>query len=182
MSGWELICLAIGLSMDAFAIAICQGLSAKRPTHKQILAVGFCFGFFQFLMPLLGAGASALFSAAVRRFGHWIAFLLMVAVGGNLLLEAKEEAVKSASSSFGALLLLSLAGSIDAFAAGVSFTCLAVKPLPASLLIGVITFFFSCVGVKIGSVFGTRYQAGARRFGGITLILLGFRFLAEQLH
>ncbi len=168
--------------MDAFAIAICQGLYAKRPSQGQILKIGVCFGFFQFLMPLLGAGASAVFAVAVRRFGHWIAFLLMVAIGGNLLFEANKDEDGGRAASFPSLLLLSLAGSIDAFAAGVSFVCLDVASLRPSLLIGVVTFFFSCVGVKIGSVFGMKYQKFARRLGGTTLILLGLRILAEQLH
>ncbi len=182
MSCLELLCLSLALSADAFAIALCQGLGRGKPTAKVILQVGFCFGLFQALMPLLGAVTSAVFAVAVRRFGHLISCILMVTVGGKMAYEAHLGEDCTQALTLPALLSLSVAGSIDAFAAGVTFICLQVPPILPSLLIGGVTCVLSCIGVKLGSVCGAKYQKQAQYCGACVLIALGLRILAEQLH
>ena len=184
MSLWELFVIAVGLSMDAFAVSICKGLSVQRVKLRHALCAGLWFGGFQALMPLLGWLLGVRFQAAIERFDHWIAFVLLAFLGINMLREAfgKEEE-ECCNDSFGwrAMLPMALATSIDALAVGVTFAFLQVRILPAITFIGVITFVLSALGVRLGAVFGERYQKAAQIFGGAILILMGLKILLEHL-
>lgn len=179
-----LFLLAVGLSMDAFAVAICKGLAMKKITIKQAAIVGAWFGIFQALMPALGFLLGTSFAAVVNVIADWIAFILLALIGGNMIKEAlsKEEEEADASLAFKKMLLLAIATSIDAFAVGVSFAFMEIGSLivPAVLFIGIITFTLSMAGVKVGSVFGTRYKSKAELAGGIILILLGLKIILEH--
>ena len=182
MGMWELLILAVGLSMDAFAIAICKGLSVERAEPKHLLSAGLWFGGAQAVMPLLGYLLGSGFQSIVDHVDHWIAFVLLAFIGINMIRESREEC-EHVDSSFSARAMfpLAIADSIDALAVGVSFAFLEVKILPAVLLIGVVTFLFSAAGVKIGNRFGAKYRAKAELAGGIILILMGTSILLEGL-
>ncbi len=179
----ELFLLAVGLSMDAFAVSICKGLAMEKVTLKQMLIVGAWFGVFQALMPTIGYFLGATFQQYITAIDHWIAFFLLGLIGGNMIREAVsgEEETADASLGFRTMLVLAVATSIDALAVGITFAFLIVNLLRAVLLIGVTTFLISLVGVKLGSIFGNRYQAKAELAGGIILILLGIKILLEHL-
>ncbi|NBK78535.1 manganese efflux pump [bacterium D16-76] len=179
----ELFILAVGLSMDAFAVSICKGLAMREAKPRAMALVGLWFGGFQALMPLAGYLIGVQFSAAIEAVDHWLAFLLLAAIGGNMVKEAlsKEEEPGDASLAPKAMVVLALATSIDALAVGVSFAFLSVDILPAVVFIGVTTFALSAVGVKVGSLFGSRYKSKAELFGGCILILLGLKILLEHL-
>ena len=183
MSIWELLILAVGLAMDAFAVAVCKGLSIRTLKVRQALMVGLWFGLFQALMPALGWLLGSAFSELVQSVDHWIAFLLLAIIGGNMIREALggDEEDVDPSLSFGVMFLLAVATSIDALAVGITFALLPVNILAAVALIGVITFAISCAGVKIGNVFGAKYKAKAEFFGGAVLILIGLKILLEHL-
>lgn len=179
-----LFLLAVGLSMDAFAVSICKGLAMKKITFKQAGIVGLWFGGFQALMPTLGFLLGTTFASFVNVVADWIAFILLALIGGNMIKEALsgEEEEANASLDFKTMLLLAIATSIDAFAVGVSFAFMEIGSLiiPAVLFIGVITFVLSMVGVKVGNVFGTKYKSKAELAGGIILILLGVKIILEH--
>lgn len=179
-----LFLLAVGLSMDAFAVAICKGLAMKKISFKQAGIVGAWFGIFQALMPTLGFLLGTSFASFVHVVADWIAFVLLVLIGANMIKEAlsKEEEETDASLSFQKMLLLAIATSIDAFAVGVSFAFMEIGGLmaPAVLFIGIITFVLSMIGVKVGNVFGTKYKSKAEFIGGIILILLGIKIILEH--
>ena len=180
----ELILLAIGLSMDAFAVAVCKGLAVCRVKGKHILLTGLWFGGFQALMPLIGYLLGSAFSQYIDPFDHWIAFILLALIGISMLREAFEKDccdTTDASFAFRVMLVMAIATSIDALAVGITFSMLEVNILLAISLIGLITFAFSALGVKIGSIFGTRYRFAAELCGGILLILLGLKILLEGL-
>lgn len=183
MSLWSLFTIAVGLSMDAFAVAICKGLAMKKINLKKSLIVGLWFGGFQGLMPLLGYLLGIQFESYITSIDHWIAFLLLLFIGGNMIREAlsKEEKKANDSLSFKEMLPLAVATSIDALAMGVTFAFLQVSILPAISFIGVITLVLSMLGVKIGNVFGTKYKSKAELAGGIILILMGVKILIEHL-
>lgn len=176
----ELFILAVGLSMDAFAVSICKGLSLGKTTPKHMCIAGAWFGGFQALMPLAGYMLGSLFSDIITKYDHWIAFVLLLIIGGNMIREAfgEEESVDS-SMSAKTMLLLAVATSIDALAVGVTFAFLKVSIVPAVSFIGVVTFLFSGVGVKIGSIFGAKYQSKAQIAGGIILIVIALKILLE---
>lgn len=178
----ELVFLAIGLSMDAFAVSICKGLSVGHPKPQHSLIAGAYFGGFQALMPLLGFVLGVQFQGLIQSFDHWIAFLLLALIGGNMIRESRGGA-ESCTISFGprAMLPLAVATSIDALAVGVTFAFLEVKILPAIALIGITTFLISAIGVRLGSILGARYQARAEFFGGLILLLIGLKILLEHL-
>lgn len=180
MSILELFILAVGLSMDAFAVSVCKGLSLGKikPKHKCI--AGAWFGGFQALMPLIGYFLGSFFAEMIEKYDHWVAFVLLAIIGGNMIKESfgKDEKVDS-SMDVKSMLLLAIATSIDALAVGVTFAFLQVQIVPAVSFIGVITFIFSAVGVKIGSLFGTKYKSKAELFGGIVLVLIGIKILLE---
>ena len=159
MSILELFILAVGLSMDAFAVSVCKGLSLGKIKPKHMCVAGAWFGGFQALMPLIGYFLGSFFAEMIEKYDHWVAFVLLAIIGGNMIKESfgKDEKVDS-SMDVKSMLLLAIATSIDALAVGVTFAFLQVQIVPAVSFIGVITFIFSAVGVKIGSLFGTKYK------------------------
>ena len=183
----ELLFLALGLSMDAFAVSVCKGLCVKKATIKEGAICGAWFGGFQALMPLLGFFLGTLFAAAIQNVDHWVAFGLLVIIGISLLKEAfeKEEVVcdvNSADFSFKTMFVMAVATSIDALAVGISLAMAGnVNIWLAVALIGVITFVMSVMGVKIGNVFGSRFEKKAQFAGGAILIILGIKILLEHL-
>lgn len=183
MGLFDLIVIAIGLSMDAFAVSICKGLSVGKVKPTHYLSVGLWFGGFQALMPLIGYLLGKQFESLITSIDHWIAFVLLAIIGGNMIREAlgDEEESLDNSFSFKTMLPLAVATSIDALAIGVTFAFLRVKILPAVLLIGATTFVISAGGLKIGNTFGTKYKAKAEIAGGVILILLGVKILIEHL-
>ncbi len=177
----ELFILAIGLSMDAFAVSVCKGLSLGRIKFKHMCIAGVWFGGFQALMPLIGYLLGSGFSDYVTNYDHWIAFVLLGLIGINMIKEAlgKEEGGVDASMEFRTMLILAIATSIDALAVGVTFAFLDVNIIAAVSFIGCVTFVCSAAGVKIGSVFGYKYKSKAELCGGIILVLLGIKILLE---
>ena len=178
----ELLVIAAGLSMDAFAIAVCKGLSVEQIRLKHCLICGVYFGLFQGLMPLAGYWLGSSFQAAIAGIDHWIVFTLLSGIGLNMIREACGEA-EPVDGAFTpkAMLPLALATSIDALAVGVSFACLRVSLLPAVCFIGGITFLLSAAGVKLGQLSGAKCRARAEVFGGGVLILMGLKILLEHL-
>ena len=186
MSLIELVLLAVGLSMDAFSVAVCKGLALRSVRPRHMMIVGAWFGGFQALMPLAGYLLGERFAARIARYDHWIILILLGFIGFNMIREAlsgeeKEENAADTALSFKPMLLLAIATSIDALAVGVTFAFLEVRILPAVCLIGAVTFALSAAGVKIGSLFGLRYKARAEICGGVILILLGVKILLEHL-
>lgn len=187
MSLLELFIIAVGLSMDAFAVSVCKGLATSVVRPLNMLCAGLWFGLFQALMPLIGYLLGVNFSSLIQSVDHWIAFILLSLIGANMIKEAvssKEEcevADTGSSYAFRVMLPLAVATSIDALAVGVSFAFLAVDIIPAICFIGVCTFILSAAGVKIGSVFGNRFEKKAEIAGGIILILMGLKILLEHL-
>ena len=181
MKVWELFVIAVGLSMDAFAVSICKGLSTKDVQREHMVVTGLYFGGFQALMPLAGYLLGSRFQSMIQRVDHWIAFVLLALIGANMVRESRGEA-EHLDDSFtpGTMLPLAVATSIDALAVGVTFAFLNVRIIPAAALIGVTTFALSAIGVRLGNVFGTRYQARAELAGGIVLILMGVKILLEH--
>ena len=182
MGLFDLFLIAVGLSMDAFAVSICKGLSVKKVTVKHGIIVGLYFGGFQAGMPLLGYFLGSSFASYIETFDHWIAFALLCIIGINMIRESRENA-EEVNASFGmkAMLPMAVATSIDALAVGVSFAFMRVKIGWAVTFIGVITFLLSAAGVKIGNHFGLKYKSKAEVFGGVVLILLGIKILLEHL-
>ncbi len=179
----ELFILALGLAMDAFAVSICKGLSSRNVELKKSLITGLWFGGFQALMPVIGFFIGSAFERYITAFDHWIAFVLLALIGGNMIKESfsKEENETSSSFSPRAMLPMAVATSIDALAIGVTFAFLSVDIFAAASLIGVITFALSAVGVYIGNAFGGKYKSKAELAGGVVLILLGIKILLEHL-
>ncbi len=182
MSIIDLFLIGVSLSMDAFAVSVCKGLSVCQMKVKHMLICGLYFGGFQMLMPLLGYLLGTQFSGLIESFGHWIAFLLLAVIGINMIRESSESCdITDDCFSPGAMLPLAVATSIDALAVGVSFAALGVSILPAVTLIGLTTFLLSGLGVKIGNVFGMKYRSTAERVGGVILILMGVKILLQGL-
>jgi putative Mn2+ efflux pump MntP len=188
MGIFELIVLAVGLSMDAFAVAISLGLTLPKTKSfaSKALLIGLYFGFFQAVMPLIGFLISSLFSSYIIAFDHWVAFALLSLIGGKMIGESLKKEDEEASDNAAALtparmLPLAVATSIDALAVGVSFAFLQVAIIPAVSIIGVITLVLSMIGVKIGNIFGARFKSKAELAGGIVLVLIGLKILLEHL-
>ena len=183
MSIWEILLLGVGLSMDAFAVSICKGLSVKKVKWQHLLCVGAYFGIFQALMPTLGYFLGTTFSNLIDQFDHWVAFILLAIIGVNMVREALSKDVDETNDDFGfkTMLLLAIATSIDALAIGVTFAFLGVNIVEAIILIGITTGIISGVGFKIGNVFGSRYKSKAEMTGGIVLILMGIKILVQHL-
>ncbi len=185
MSLLELLLLAVGLSMDAFAVSVCKGLAVGRVRLGNMLACGAYFGAFQALMPLLGYLLGARFSAMIERVDHWIAFVLLGLIGLNMIREAlgDGDGGESLDDSFGlkTMLLLAIATSIDALAVGVTFAFLQVDVLPAVGCIGIVTFALSALGVKLGGIFGVKWKRRAELAGGAILMGIGLKILIEHL-
>jgi len=187
----ELLLLAVGLSMDAFAVSVCKGLAMPKISFKSCAVCGVWFGGFQALMPLLGYLLGSRFESYINAVAPWVAFILLALIGGNMLREAlskSEETVKAALDPK-TMFLMAVATSIDALAVGITFALVPVhitaggalaNTLIAVVIIGLTTFALSCVGVKVGNVFGTKYKAKAEFAGGAILILLGLKILLEH--
>ena len=183
MSLIELFLIAVGLSVDAFAVSVCKGLSVRKAEPRHSLIVGAYFGGFQALMPALGYVLGRQFESLITSVDHWIAFVLLGIIGGNMIREALkgEQEELDGSFTFKAMLPLAIATSIDALAMGVTFAFLQVQIVPAVLFIGVTTFVLSAIGLKVGNVFGAKYKSRAELFGGVVLVLMGVKILLEHL-
>ena len=183
--------IGIGLSMDAFAVSVCKGLSAGKTSVKHMALAGAWFGGFQALMPLVGYLLGSAFEQYVTTVDHWIAFILLFIIGANMIREALSKEEEDVSDAFGfkTMFIMAIATSIDALAVGITFVCVPVSIVRASSLvntgiavsiIGVITFMFSMAGAKIGNIFGTKYKNKAEFAGGVILILLGLKIIIEH--
>lgn len=188
----ELLLLAIGLSMDAFAVSVCKGLAIKKVDFKSACICGVWFGGFQALMPFIGYLLGANFERYINAIAPWIAFVLLVLIGANMIREALadgEDEVCNAGLDVKTMFLMAVATSIDALAVGITFACVPVDIFAVSqlvntvfgvLIIGVSTFLISCFGVKIGNVFGVKYKTKAEVVGGIILVCIGVKILLEH--
>lgn len=178
-----LFVLAVGLSMDAFAVAVCKGLAMKKMSWKNAVIVGLWFGTFQALMPVIGYFLGVSFADRIKSVDHWIAFVLLALIGGNMIREAfgKEEERASADLDVKTMFIMAVATSIDALAVGVTFAFLNQNMPLAVSLIGVTTFMLSMLGVKVGNLFGVKYKSKAEFIGGLILILLRAKILLEHL-
>ena len=179
----EILLIAIGLAMDAFAVSICKGLSMKRMDWKKALIVGLYFGAFQGLMPVIGYFLGSTFESLVTKIDHWIAFGLLVFIGANMLKEAFGNDSENCNDNvdFKTMVVLAIATSIDALAVGITFAFLQTNILLAALATGIITFAVCVIGVKIGNKFGDKYERKAETVGGLILILMGIKILLEHL-
>ena len=179
----ELFLIGVGLSMDAFAVSVCKGLAMPKITVKKAAVVGIWFGGFQALMPALGYLLGSQFKNSITAIDHWIAFILLGIIGGNMIREACSGECEKENDSLDikTMFLLAVATSIDALAVGITFAFLKVNIAAAVSFIGVTTFVISAAGVKIGNIFGTKYKSKAELAGGIILILLGLKILLEHL-
>lgn len=179
----ELIILSVGLAMDAFAVSICKGLAMKKMKWKNAIIIGLYFGIFQAIMPLIGYLLGVRFQSAITSIDHWVAFVLLVGIGANMIREAMSKEKEEASDSIKVkdMLILAIATSIDALAIGITFAFLEVNITLAVSLIGIITFIISVIGVKVGNIFGDKYEKKAELAGGIILIGLGIKILIEHL-
>ncbi len=180
----ELLIIAVGLAMDAFAVSIGKGLSVRSIKPSHTLSVGLWFGGFQALMPLVGYLLGMSFASLVKDIDHWIAFLLLAIIGFNMIREAihgDDDEEPHPDFSLSNMLTLAIATSIDALAVGVSFAFLGVNIWWAIAVIGVVTMFLSMVGLKVGNIFGCRYKSKAEIAGGVILILIGAKILIEHL-
>lgn len=182
MQLYELFIIAVSLSMDAFAVSICKGLSTGRPRLGHCLICGGWFGSFQALMPLIGWLLGVRFQGMIVSVDHWIAFLLLGLIGFNMVRESRGGEAEELNGSFrpSAMLPLAVATSIDALSVGITFAFLQVDIVPAVLFIGVTTFVLSAAGVKAGSVFGSRYKNRAELVGGLVLMGMGVKILMDH--
>lgn len=183
MNAAELLILAIGLSMDAFAVSICKGLAISKIKLKDMMTAGLWFGGFQALMPIIGYFLGTSFSGYIKAVDHWVAFALLIVIGANMVKEAlsDEEEKADASMNCKAMFPLAVATSIDALAVGVTLAFLEVNIVPSACSIGVTTFIISAAGIKIGNIFGAKYKTKAEVVGGVLLILLAIKILLEHL-
>lgn len=186
MGFFELFLIGIGLSMDAFAVAICKGLGMERINKRDALLLALFFGGFQALMPLTGYLLGSRFASYIERWDHWIAFVLLAFIGGNMIRESREqeeeEIEHGGSIRYRELFTLAVATSIDALAVGITFALLPDVNVPLAVcLIGITTFVCSAAGLKVGNLFGLKYKAKAELAGGIILILIGLKILLEHL-
>ena len=183
MSLWELFVIAVGLSMDAFAVSVCKGLSVTRVRLGHSLTCGAYFGAFQALMPLAGWLLGVQFQGMITSADHWIAFVLLGLIGVNMVRESRSQEEEEVGASFApkAMLPLAVATSIDALTVGITFAFLRVEIYWAITLIGVTTFVLSAIGVKAGGIVGERGKSRAELAGGLVLILMGCKILIEHL-
>ena len=184
----ELFLIAVGLSMDAFAVAVCTGLSMQQRSLKKSMIVGLYFGSFQAVMPLIGYFLGSQFADKIVELDHWVAFILLAFIGARMIKESFEKdnidcidcIEEEVSLDFKTMFPLAVATSIDALAVGISFAFLSVRILPAVTFIGVTTFLLSMLGVRIGNAFGARFEKKAELLGGVILILIGLKILLEH--
>lgn len=179
----EIFLIGVGLAMDAFAISICKGLSMKKMNWKSAIIIALYFGIFQAFMPIIGYFLGSTFESFVTNIDHWIAFVLLSLIGGNMIKEAfdSEDEKKNDKVDFKTMIVLAIATSIDALAIGITFAFFEVNLLLSISIIGIITFIISIIGVKIGNKFGDKYQNKAEFIGGLILVLLGIKILLEHL-
>ena len=182
----ELIILAVALAMDAFAVSITQGLCLTKSITRCALIIGAFFGFFQGFMPLIGYFLGLQFSSFISSFDHWIAFILLGLIGAKMIYESLNDEEKEESTTpvlnYPKLFTLAIATSIDALAVGISFAFLEVEIISAVLVIGIITFVISFVGVRMGHLVGNKFKNNAEILGGVVLILIGLKILLEHLN
>ena len=178
----ELLLIAVGLSMDAFAVSVCKGLGTRQVRPRHALLAGLYFGGFQFLMPVIGWLLGVRFEALIESVDHWVAFVLLAAIGAGMIRESRQKA-DELNDDYGVktMLLLAVATSIDALAVGVTFAFLHFALRPSAGLIGVTTFLLSAAGIYVGAAFGARFKSAAELAGGIILILIGLKILLEHL-
>lgn len=184
MGVWELLILAVGLSMDAFAVSICKGLATRKVSVKEMVTAGLWFGGFQALMPAIGYFLGQAFAKVIKSYDHWVGFILLAIIGINMIKEAlSDEDGGEENDSFVAktMFIMAIATSIDALAVGVTFAFLDVNLLIAISFIGVTTFLFSFAGVKLGNKVGSKYEKKAELAGGVILIIIGTKILLEHL-
>ena len=183
MELFEIVVIGIGLAMDAFAVSVCKGLSMKKIEWKKAIIIALYFGIFQALMPVLGFFLGSAFSTFVQQVDHWIAFILLAIIGGNMIKESNddEEEKRNSNIDVKTMIGLAVATSIDALAVGVTFAFFEVNLLLAISIIGIITFVLSVIGVIIGNKFGDKFQNRAELAGGIILIIIGIKILIEHL-
>jgi putative Mn2+ efflux pump MntP len=184
MGFWEIIVIAVGLSMDAFAVSITLGLSVRKPKIIETLIPGIYFGFFQALMPLAGFFTATYFARKIQHLDHWVAFALLGFIGGKMIKDSfskEEEKPDEAPFKFIKMLLLAIATSIDALAVGITFAFFEVNIFMAILITGLTTFCISIAGVKIGNLFGAKFKSKAELAGGAVLVILGLKILIEHL-
>lgn len=177
----EIILIAIGLGMDALSVSLCKGLSMKEMKWKNAIIIGLYFGIFQAIMPCIGYFVGTRFQSIIENWSHWIALVLLVLIGINMIREAlfgEEEA--NDKIDFKTMIMLAIATSIDALIIGVTFAILKSSIILPSIIIGVITFIMSVVGVKVGNLFGNKMGKNAEVFGGIVLILIGIKIVVEH--
>ena len=180
---YEIVLIAIGLSMDAFAVSICKGLSMQKMNYKNAIIIALYFAIFQGLMPIIGFFLGTTFRVFVERVDHWIAFILLLIIGINMIVEGLDNAKPKNSDllDFKTMIILSLATSIDALAVGITFAFFRTNLLSSTIIIASITFVLSIIGVKIGNRFGDKLQGKAKIIGGIVLIIIGIKILIEHL-
>ena len=183
MGAIEILLISIGLAMDAFAVSVCKGLAMKKMSWKKAIIIGLYFGIFQAVMPVIGYFLGTTFERFITNVDHWIAFILLVGIGINMVKEAfdKESENRNDDVDVKTMLVLSIATSIDALAIGITFACLKIHIAMPVIIIGLITFIISVIGVKIGNRFGNKYEKKAEIMGGVILILLGIKILLEHL-
>lgn len=179
----EIFAIGVALAMDAFAVSICKGLSMKKINWKKAIIIGLYFGAFQALMPVIGYFLGTTLSGFVEKIDHWIAFVLLSIIGGNMIKESTDDEVEKRNDKvdFKTMLVLAIATSIDAMAVGVTFAFLKTNLVLAISIIGIITFIISVLGVIIGNKFGDKFQNKAELIGGIVLIIIGLKILLEHL-
>lgn len=183
----ELSLMGVGLAMDAFAVSVCKGLAMRKVNRKQCFLIALFFGGFQALMPLIGWALGIQFADRIASVDHWIAFVLLLYIGGKMIFEAVKERKEHVeieemdpAISVRELFVMAIATSIDALAVGITFSFLQVDIVQAVSIIGVITFFLSGAGVFVGNIFGSKYKTGAELAGGVILVLLGIKILLEH--
>ena len=183
MGLFEITVIGVGLAMDAFAVSVCKGLSMKKINLKNALIIALYFGIFQAVMPIIGYMLGTTFSSFVESVDHWIAFILLSIIGGNMIKEStdNEEEKRNDKVDFKTMILLGVATSIDALAVGVTFAFFKTNILLSVTIIGIVTFILSIIGVIIGNKFGDKFQNKAELIGGIILIIIGFKILLEHL-
>ena len=178
----EILLIGISLSMDAFAVSICKGLSMNKIAYKKSIIIGLYFGLFQALMPLFGYLFGNTLRNLIILIDHWIIFLILFIIGINMVTEKNEENNLNSKIDFKTMILLAIATSIDAFAVGITFSFLDINILSSITIIGITTFIISIIGVIIGNKIGNKYQRKAKILGGLVLIFLGAKILLEHLN
>ena len=183
MKLYEIFLISIGLAMDAFAVSICKGLSMKKINWKSTIIIAIYFGLFQAIMPVFGYLLGSSFSVIVQKLDHWIAFILLAIIGGNMIKESKDDETEKRNDKvdFKTMILLAIATSIDALAVGITFAFFKVNIVVSITIIGIITFILSFIGVIIGNKFGDKFQNKAEFIGGMILIIIGLKILLEHL-